>query len=120
MEITKKVTSYEAACKLLKINPKTLPIVKGLDKDSARRIIAFHKLSTIAKALNEGWKPNWKDVDEWKYYPYFYYNKNSFVFSHVDDHSDYSGFASALYYKNSELAQYAGKKFKKLYNDYLK
>ena len=118
--ISQKVTSYESACKLLKVNPKTLPVVDKLDKVEQKRILAYHKLTIIAKALNEGWKLNWNNKDEYKYYPYFYYEGNAFCYCVSYFIGCYCSVGSALVYKNSELAKYAGIKFKKLYNDYMK
>ncbi|MCS3134819.1 hypothetical protein NXW30_22015 [Phocaeicola vulgatus] len=36
-------------------------------------MLAYHKLTVITRALNNGWKPNWDDQNEWKYYPLFRY-----------------------------------------------
>ena len=119
--ITQKITSYESACKDLKVNPKNLPIVNKLPKEEQKRIIAHYKLTVIIKALNEGWFPNWKDKNEWKYYPYFIFEGNAFLYYYCYARSLFNfGLGSPLYYKSSNLAEYAGKKFKKLYNDYMK
>ena len=55
-KITKKVTSYEAAVALVVLTEKE---IKSNE--------AFIKLTTIAKALNEGWVPDWNDWSENKY-----------------------------------------------------
>src|SRR5690606_1839166 len=33
--------------------------------------VAYKALKLITKAYNQGWKPNWKNYDEAKYYPWF-------------------------------------------------
>lgn len=69
-DITNRVKSYADACKVLGIEP--------MDEDSMKaqgfRLdeIARRQLETITEALNEGWKPNWADTDEYKFYPWFY------------------------------------------------
>ena len=70
--------------------------------------IAFKKLKLIIKALNEGWKPEWTNHNEYKYWNYFQYDKNG-VFSFYDCYY-YTGTAyvpSALYLKSRDLALYA-------------
>lgn len=39
--------------------------------------ISYRKIKVIVKALNEGWKPDYSNSSEYKYYPYFLYNKTS-------------------------------------------
>ena len=68
---TAKIKTFEDACKKLGITPKALPDVKTLPKQHIKAIVAHYKLVIIAEALNDGWKPNWKDSSEWKYYPWF-------------------------------------------------
>lgn len=49
-----------------------------------KHIIAHLQLLIIAKALNEGWTPNWSDSSQYKYYPWFDMENSSsggFVFS---------------------------------------
>ena len=90
----------------------------GLSDDE----IAYMQLVIITKALNEGWKPDWSNGDECKYYPYFKYSTSGFGFSH-SDYADWSAGTAAgsrLCYKTSELAMYAGKQFEKIYNQFLK
>lgn len=118
--ISQKVTSYESACKLLKVNPKTLPVVKNLPANIGKSIIAFYKLTIIAKALNGGWVADFTNANQYKYYPYFEYKNN--IFSYYFWHSSYCNVDVSVHllYKDSETAIYAGNQFKKLYNDYLK
>lgn len=68
--ITDRVKSFEDACQVLGISTN-VPEVKGLPRKHQKAIIANYKLIIIAEALNEGWKPNWQDSDEYKYYPWF-------------------------------------------------
>lgn len=75
----------------------------------------------ICKVLNEGWKPNWKDTNEYKYYPWFYMDKAGVGFSYYGcdyGHSS-SAVGSRLCFKSSELAEYAGKQFLDIYKGFM-
>jgi hypothetical protein len=117
----KKIKTFEDACKALK-RPTTLPVVKGLPAKHQEAVVAHYKLVTIAEAINEGWQPNWNDSDEYKYHPYFYVKASGkkpsgFGLSFDGAVSWYTttGVGSRLCFKSRELAEYAGKKFIKLY-----
>lgn len=81
--------------------------------------VAHAKLSIIAKALNEGWKPDWKNGDQYKYTPFFIANTDNSGFSYYHYYywSSCTSVGSRLCYKSSEIAEYAGKQFSSLYND---
>lgn len=120
-DITKRVKTYADACAVLGIEPVNEDVLTklGFTKDE----IAYRKLKTIAEALNEGWRPNWDDSDEYKYWPWFVYNPAYAGFANA--HANYAAsdsyayFGSRLCYKTRELAAYAGRTFEGLYNDYL-
>lgn len=78
---------------------------------------AHFKLCIIARALNEGWTPDWTDDSEYKYYPWMEY-KEGVGFS-FDGHVyafTFSSVGSRLCFKSPELAKYAGEQFQDLYN----
>lgn len=120
-DITKRVKTYADACAVLGIEPmnETVLAKLGFTKDE----IAYRKLKTIAEALNEGWRPDWANSNEYKYWPWFVYNPAYAGFSCANT----AGAASAtsavvgsrLCYKTRELATYAGRQFEGLYNDFL-
>lgn len=119
--ITDRVKSFEDACQVLGISTN-VPEVKGLPRKHQKAIIANYKLIVIAEALNEGWKPNWQDSDEYKYYPWFDmsnpagvgYSLTVNAASHTAAH-----LGSRLCLKNRELAIYFGQTFTDLFNDSL-
>lgn len=115
----KKINSFLSACKALGIKPQ-LPPVSKLSKSQGAAVIAHYKLLIIAEALNEGWKPNWKDSGEYKWYPWFQMQSSS-GFRFVDALCCYSlsRVGSRLCFKSEALAKYAGTKFKKLYKEYM-
>ena len=119
--ITDRVKSFEDACQVLGISTN-VPEVKGLPRKHQKAIIANYKLIVIAEALNEGWKPNWQDSDEYKYYPWFDMSNPAGVgYSRTFNaaSSTCASFGSRLCLKNRELAIYFGQTFTDLFNDSL-
>lgn len=121
MKITEKIKSFEDACQLLGI-ATNLPEVSLLPENHQKAILAHYKLVIIAEALNEGWKPNWDDDDEYKYYPYFDMEGSSSGSGFSSD--GYGGWSSGthvgsrLCFKSRELARYTGETFIDLYKEY--
>ena len=118
--IIDRIKSYDDACEELGIDPVIDENIEkfGLTIDE----IAYIKLKTIIKSLNEGWIPDWTNSNEYKYYCWFDMSASSgFGFSASDyDYSfSYSVVGSRLCFKNRGLAEYAGKQFKKLYKDFI-
>lgn len=119
--ITDRVKSFEDACQVLGISTN-VPEVKGLPRKHQKAIIANYKLIIIAEALNEGWKPNWQDSDEYKYYPWFDMSNPAGVgYSNTYNTASKTTAAigSRLCLKNRELAIYFGQTFTDLFNDSL-
>jgi len=80
--------------------------------------IAYKILKVIVEVLNEGWVPDWKNSNQYKYYPWFDLSSGSGLsFGDVDPYS-ISTVGSRLCFKSSELAVYAGKQFIKEYTDF--
>lgn len=119
--ITDRVKSFEDACQVLGISTN-VPEVKGLPRKHQKAIITNYKLIVIAEALNEGWKPNWQDSDEYKYYPWFDMSNPAGVgYSHTHSAASHTVayVGSRLCLKNRELAIYFGQTFTDLFNDSL-
>lgn len=127
-DITNRVKSYADACKVLCIEPMDEDSMKaqGFRPDE----IARRQLETITEALNEGWKPNWADTDEYKFYPWFYIEVSE-VQTEGANHGAHAGLSCAsannaatnscayigsrLCFHNRETARYAGRTFTDLY-----
>lgn len=119
--IIDRVKSFEDACQVLGISTD-VPEVKGLPRKHQKAIVANYKLIIIAEALNEGWKPNWQDSDEYKYYPWFDMSNPAGVGYSNTQHTASSAYAylgSRLCFKNRELAIYFGQTFTDLFNESL-
>lgn len=120
MNTEKKIASYEDACRVLNIQPINEEVFNIFPKEDQRSMLAYHKLTVITRALNNGWKPNWDDQNEWKYYPLFRYVNAGLSCAHsaptAAATSAYIG--SRLCFPTSALAKYAAEHFADLYRDY--
>jgi len=104
------------------IELEDLPDVENCEPEDRASIIAFYKLTIIARALNEGWTPNWQDPNQYKYYPWFKVaNPTRFVYAdtYSTATSAIADIGSRLCCKSEELAIYFGKQFEKLWAEYL-
>ena len=122
VDICSKVKTYADACSILGVEPINEEELKAKgfrDDEIARR-----KLETITAALNEGWKPNFNDTDEYKYYPYFYIEPSkslgadaglSFAYTPYAASITVAFIGSRLCFNTSAKARHAGNTFTDLY-----
>jgi len=117
--VTERIKTYEDACRELDI-PLIPERCKGMTEDEG----AYYSLKVIAKALNEGWEPDWTDEEQEKWYPWFEVtgtNPAGLAYSPTFTPVSYTTatIGSHLCFKTEALAQYAGTQFIKLYEKYL-
>ena len=115
------IKTFEDACKKVNTDPAKLPDVSGILEEFAKPIIAAYKLLIIYKAINNEWKPDWSNWDQYKYYPWFEVLSSGFGFSASTYGYDYAntGVGSRLCFESEEKAKYAGNQFLQLYKDFL-
>ena len=120
MNTEKKIASYEDACRVLNIQPINEEVFNIFPKEDQRSMLAYHKLTVITRALNNGWKPNWDDQNEWKYYPLFRYVNAGLSCAATVNAATLTGahVGSRLCFPTSALAKYAAEHFADLYRDY--
>jgi hypothetical protein len=116
--IMDRVKTFEDALMVLgKYESDILP--DGVPAADSKSIIAYCKLIIIARALNEGWVPDWKDQRQYKYYPWFDMSSGSGLsFDVCGGQRSNSYVGSRLCFKTAELAKYAGTQFIELYKDF--
>lgn len=73
-------------------------------KKQAEKLLAINKLMNVAKYLNDGWKPDWNNNNEYKYYLFVYNNNNTIGYSTCASSS-----FDVIYFKTKELAMQAVK-----------
>lgn len=111
-DIKERVTSYETACQELGEEP-----IVDFGNDTKDEI-AFKKLKTIIRALNEGWVANYRDNTQLKWLPWFKVLASS-GFGFGDTYYGYSapvaGDAARLCLRDKNLAIHAGKNATEIY-----
>jgi len=118
-DVKERVTDYASACDELGIKPLTIHSFTFLEEEDQEPAFARHQISIVAKALREGWKPDFKDGKS-KYYGYKYWDSSKSGFSSgVDCDGDYCGVGSDLLFPTYELAEYALSILDKQYSTYL-
>lgn len=118
-KITDRVKTYEDACRELSMNP--LDENKLMKLGLTKHDIAYQKLVTIVKSLNEGWVLDVCDNSVYRWYPWFFTNgsPSSFAFYDSDCANAYAGAGSGsrLKFRTRELAEYAAKQFIDIWKD---
>lgn len=79
----KEIKSYEDACKVLGVQPISENAVAAFPAEDRKSMLAYHKLTIIARAINGGWKPDWDNTNQYKYYPIFYYEAAGLSSAHT-------------------------------------
>lgn len=113
-KITDRIKTFEDACRETGDDPRLF--VEGT-KDE----IAYKKLKVITAALNQEWTPDWNNLNQPKWYPWFYMDAPGFRFyaSYCTFTSARAGAGSRLRFASEELSNYAAKQFLHLYQDYM-
>ncbi len=112
------IKTIEDACAALGMEPISfLDGIKNLTPDTN----AYEQLKVIVRALNGGEHMDYKDEDEYKYFPYFNSVGSASGFSFLVFLYDLSRsfVGSRLAYKSREIAEYAGKQFIGLYDQHI-
>ena len=140
-DINEVVTNFEEARKYLHGKPNadftvskkmlsgnSLPLdgvtnlVKDLNPRHLNALVALNKLFSIADAWNkaDGFVPDFSDSSQYKYFPWFVYDKDAAGFVCADTHYTASTatayFGSRLCFKTANRARQFGEKFTDLYN----
>lgn len=117
--ITDRVKTYEDAC--YELGEITVDVDDMLSKGFTMDEISYRKLKTIVRALNEGWVADFKDSDQAKWYPWFRMLSagSGYVYTNYSPSLTTTYFGSRLCVKSVSLAEYLGKQFYALYNEFL-
>ena len=118
-KITDRIKTWEDVCEELNIDDDVLPYKHPKNKQQISTN-AFVKIQYISQVLNEGWRPNFKNTHEYKYYPWFEYKDSGGLgFYYVVYDNCFARLGFGFYYKNNDLAKYAGTQFLDIYKQYL-
>ena len=138
-DVKERIKTFEDACKELgNANPLVFEYNKAVG--ISNNVKAYLQLRIICAALNEGWEPKFT-TDEYRYYPKeeiddmneedkgrvgcrYNYSANvngGLVVAFANNVSSYANtlYASRLVFKSGELAEYAGKQFADIWDDFV-
>ena len=97
-------------------------LVKDLNPRHLNALVALNKLFTIADAWNkaDGFVPDFSNSRQYKYFPWFVYNKDAAGFVYANTYNAASNtnadIGSRLCFKTANRARQFGEKFADLYN----
>ncbi len=114
------IKTFENACAQLNIDPANVPDLSMIPEEFRKPLIAAYKLMIIYQAINNGWKPDWSDDDQYKWFPWFGVLSSGSGFSHSFSHyyCTHSYVGSRLCTDSSEKAEYIAEQFEAEYVDY--
>lgn len=119
--VTDRIKTFNDA--LIELGPNH-PLVKEYEvvykADNTSNLINYSKLCIVTAALNEGWTPKLTEGEQ-RYLPYFNYTNGRLTYecSNSDTAYQFAHIGCHLAFKARWIANYAGKQFLELYEDYL-
>ena len=83
--------------------------------------VSFQRMKILSDAINQGWKPDHFNTDQYKWFPYFKVSSSGFGFSGSGcscDGAD-AGVGSRLCFESEEKSNHAGGQFTQLFQDFI-
>lgn len=114
------IKTFEDACAHLNIDSANVPDLSMIPEEFRKPLLAAYKLMIIYKAINNGWKPDWSDYDQYKWLPWFgvLSSGSGFSVSCSDYYYSITTVGSRLCTDSSEKARYIAEQFEAEYVDY--
>lgn len=126
MKTHPKFPTYEACELAAGLTPGMLPTVSHLPEEFRTPTTGNFQAMVVAKAFNEGWIPNFNDLNEPKYMvcPRIEANEEhpsgfGFLLSYCDTWRANADCGSRTLFKSSELAICALEQFPEIFKDYI-
>lgn len=91
---------------------------KSPNNAEERCLNALSKIMRITSVYNNGWKPDWNNSKENKYFPYRYKNSDGVLSMRCSCTLYGHHCPSGVHFRTEELALDAIRKFEDIYNDY--
>ena len=109
MKLSKKIEkAFKDACKKIG-RPESIDL-SGMPEDMRDQAMAQYMLMVITEAKNEGWKADWTNSDQRKWFPYFWFSPSGVRFddsAYCDSSAD-AGRAARLCFKDEATSNAAG------------
>jgi hypothetical protein len=92
---------------------------KSIPVDS--QTVSFQRMKILSDALNQGWKPDHFNTDQYKWFPYFKVSSSGFGFSYSFYYyvSTHTSVGSRLCFETEEKSNHAGRQFTQLFQDFI-
>jgi len=115
------IKTFDDACSKENIFPTFLHYLRWIPAEFRKPIFAYYKLLVIYKAINNGWRPDWSNYEQNKYYPWFEVLSSGFGFSYSHYYYDFTStfVGSRLCTDTGEKAIYIAEQFQIEYQDFL-
>lgn len=122
-----RINSFEDAVEETKDNPEVIELLADLKNTTNTASQGIIMIRIIVIAFCEGWKADYSDSNQEKWFPYFQYKTATsgrpagFVYSNsnYDFVIAYACLGSRFAFPTSEHAECVGKKFENLFNKFL-
>lgn len=111
------IKTYSDVCKELGESEFTKVDFENVGNDYSQKLLAFARIKQIEKYFNQEWTPNWKDKNEYKYYPYFEFSISGGFSLHGVDYLCWASDVEVGFYKTREIANHVGANFLDIYKD---
>ena len=87
----------------------------------SNRAVNYEKIILVVKCINQGWAPDWNNIQQRKYYPWFDVSPSGLGFSGSGYDCDftYAGVGSRLCFKDEETSNHAARTFPKIFIDFI-
>lgn len=115
--IMDKISGWKDVLKELGITEDSLNLIKNARSAEDKAANALKKIFCITKVYNKGWIPNWKNSNEYKYFPYLYFSDGRWSVCCLYCYY-YVVCPSGVYFKDEPSALDAIWKFRDIYDDY--
>lgn len=117
--LKERVNSIEDVYKELGRYMPTVNDYKFLPKEKRERALNSQYIDDIAELFNDGWKPDFLNNNQYKYYPYFRKNSSGWFLCVVFGYNDGSSLGSGFYFKDKDTANLVVSKFMAIYSKVL-
>jgi len=110
-KLSDRIKSYVDVCKELCRPILTIKDFKFLPENQRAKALANHQWENISELFNQGWKPDFTNINQAKYYVWYERKSTGWVVCYFSDRGYYSICGSGFYFKDSETALYVANTF---------
>lgn len=115
----REIDSFAKVCQIAGVDPEVYALPEDATDDQIGAN-AFAKLQLIYRVFNQGWKANWANSSEAKFYPWFTWQAGSGFSFHVFGYvRSYAYVGARLCTDTRDKAIHIGKTFTDIYNQFL-